>query len=74
MSTGPRSPEGLARSRRANWKHGRYSAEARTKRRRERAALQRAHAMLAILEGKAPKTADTEHLTPTDLAVLLGVV
>jgi hypothetical protein len=27
-STGPRTPEGLARSRRANWKHGNYSAEA----------------------------------------------
>jgi hypothetical protein len=28
-STGPRTPEGLARSRRANWKHGRYSAKAK---------------------------------------------
>lgn len=28
-STGPRTPEGLARSRRANWKHGAYSREAR---------------------------------------------
>jgi len=27
-STGPRTPEGLERSRRANWKHGLYSAEA----------------------------------------------
>ena len=27
-STGPRTPEGLARSRRANWKHGFYSREA----------------------------------------------
>jgi hypothetical protein len=26
-STGPRTPEGLARSRRGNWKHGLYSAE-----------------------------------------------
>jgi hypothetical protein len=26
-STGPRTPEGLARSRRANWKTGKYSAE-----------------------------------------------
>jgi hypothetical protein len=31
---GPRTPEGLARSRRANWKHGRYSEEARALRRR----------------------------------------
>jgi hypothetical protein len=27
-STGPRTAEGLARSRRARWKHGLYSAEA----------------------------------------------
>jgi len=26
-STGPRTPEGLARSRKANWKHGHYSKE-----------------------------------------------
>jgi len=28
-STGPRTPEGLERSRKANWKHGQYSAEAK---------------------------------------------
>ena len=28
-STGPRTPEGLERARRGNWKHGRYSAEAK---------------------------------------------
>lgn len=28
-STGPRTEEGLARSRRANWKHGIYSAKAK---------------------------------------------
>ncbi len=27
-ATGPKTPEGLARSRRSNWKHGRRSAEA----------------------------------------------
>lgn len=27
-STGPRTPEGLARARRGNWKHGRYTARA----------------------------------------------
>lgn len=26
-STGPRTPEGLERSRKANWKHGHYSVE-----------------------------------------------
>jgi hypothetical protein len=35
-STGPRTLEGLARSRRANWKHGRYSAESREQRARLR--------------------------------------
>jgi len=29
LSTGPRTPEGLERSRRARWKHGRYSREAK---------------------------------------------
>ena len=29
-STGPRTPEGLERSRRARWKHGAYSREVRT--------------------------------------------
>ena len=32
-STGPRTPEGLERSRRSNWKHGYYSAEAKQVRR-----------------------------------------
>lgn len=29
-STGPRTPDGRERSRRANWKHGTYSRETRT--------------------------------------------
>ena len=29
LSTGPRTPEGLANSRKANWKHGFYSEENR---------------------------------------------
>ena len=33
-STGPRTPEGLERSRKARWKHGRYLAEAIEARRR----------------------------------------
>jgi hypothetical protein len=32
-STGPRTPQGLARSRRANWKHGLYSAQSKGERR-----------------------------------------
>ena len=36
LSTGPRTPEGLERSRRSNWKHGHYSAEAKQVRREAR--------------------------------------
>jgi hypothetical protein len=39
-STGPRTPEGLERSRRANWKHGRRSADA-IARLKEAAAIRR---------------------------------
>jgi hypothetical protein len=35
-STGPRTAEGLERSRRSRWKHGHYSAEAKRVRRRAR--------------------------------------
>jgi hypothetical protein len=38
-STGPRTPEGLERSKRARWKHGYYSREARAERSRVRAAM-----------------------------------
>src|SRR5262245_32553200 len=34
-----RTPEGLERSRRANWKHGHYSREAKAERSRLRAAI-----------------------------------
>ena len=36
LSTGPRTLEGLERSRRSNWKHGYYSAEAKQARREAR--------------------------------------
>lgn len=39
MSTGPRTPEGLERSRKANWKHGKYSQQAKAARREVRWAL-----------------------------------
>ena|SRR5437867_1340834 len=35
-STGPRTAKGLARSRRANWKHGRYSAASRVRQAKSR--------------------------------------
>ena len=36
LSTGPKTPEGMERIRRSNWKHGRFSAEAKAERRRLR--------------------------------------
>src|SRR5467141_1904885 len=39
-STGPRTPEGLARSRRANWKHGLYSMQAKAERQSLRRLLE----------------------------------
>jgi hypothetical protein len=45
-STGPRTPEGLERSKRANGKHGYYPREAKAERSRVRAAI------LALLEAK----------------------
>jgi hypothetical protein len=38
-STGPRTPEGKERARRAPWKHGRYSAESIAQRREARAII-----------------------------------
>ena len=38
-STGPHTPEGLERSRRARWQHGYYSAEAKAERREALLAL-----------------------------------
>jgi hypothetical protein len=47
-STGPRTPEGLERSRKANWKHGHYSREAIVQRREARATMR---VMKALLTG-----------------------
>jgi hypothetical protein len=47
-STGPRTAEGLARTRRANWKHGHYSAEARAERAKARASLRELRHWLAV--------------------------
>src|ERR1022692_1003755 len=48
-STGPRTPEGLARSRRANWKHGLYSTEAKAEQLLFRQLLQDAGGLLKRL-------------------------
>src|SRR5260370_41246710 len=44
MSTGPRTAEGLERSRKANWKTGEYSAEEKAGRRVENVAIWVLHA------------------------------
>ena len=48
LSTGPRTAEGLARSRRARWKHGRYSIEADRAFRRLKAECQAFNAAAAV--------------------------
>jgi hypothetical protein len=48
-STGPRTPEGLARSRRARWKHGLYSAEAKAEARFFRQRITKAEDLLKRL-------------------------
>ena len=48
-STGPRTPEGLARSRRARWKHGLYSAEAKAEARFFRQRITEAEDLLKRL-------------------------
>src|SRR5262245_53050443 len=48
-STGPRTMEGLERSRRANWKHGHFSREAKAERTGRRAASLALRAQCALL-------------------------
>jgi len=49
-STGAKTIEGLARCRRANWKDGRYSAEAKAKREQIRLLLKEAKGLLRKIE------------------------
>jgi hypothetical protein len=49
-STGPRTPEGLARSRRARWKHGLYSAEALAEQKRVRDLLAQSRELLKQMQ------------------------
>jgi hypothetical protein len=46
LSTGPRTPEGLDRARRARWKHGYYSAEAKAARAEGRQTLRELRALM----------------------------
>ena len=52
LSTGPRTPEGLARSRRARLTHGGYSAHVRELRAAARAHGRRVRALLALIHGR----------------------
>jgi hypothetical protein len=54
-STGPRTPEGIERSRGANWKHGRRSAEAIAQR-KEAAAIRRGIRLLIRLINREEQT------------------
>ena len=49
-STGPRTPEGLERSRKANYKHGFYSAEMIEERRYIRRLLRKSRELLDQME------------------------
>jgi hypothetical protein len=49
-STGPKTAEGLERSRKSNWKHGQYSREAKADRARARRALRQLRQLLAQLQ------------------------
>jgi hypothetical protein len=64
-STGPRTPEGLERSRRANWKHGHFSREAKA----ERSACGRQYLRSAtcVTRSKDPAVSrsDMDHTGPS---------
>src|SRR5215207_1589781 len=51
LSTGPRTPEGLERSRKSDWKHGYYSAKAKAERRQSRATLASLRELMALFRG-----------------------
>jgi hypothetical protein len=65
-STGPRTPEGLERSRRANWKHGHFSREAKAERSRLRAAILALRDLReSIYKGPRGPRPDTDHTGPS---------
>jgi hypothetical protein len=68
MSTGPKTPEGRERIRRAHWKHGRYSAQAREEHREFRRLLR-----LATELSKVAYEEDSEKsITPSELDAMLN--
>src|SRR5262249_42337982 len=67
-STGPRTPEGLERSKRARWKHGYYSREAKAERSRLRAAILTCAPRSVRLDLKAPSVPRPDRTTPDHLS------
>jgi hypothetical protein len=61
LSTGPRTPEGLERSRRANWKHGYYAAEAKAARRGGREAGRTLRRLLSLPGVKTDRYGELWH-------------
>ena len=51
LSTGPKTADGFAWSRRSDWKHGHYSARASAERAQARATLRELHHWLALAVG-----------------------
>jgi hypothetical protein len=49
LSTGPRTAEGLARSRKARWRHGYYSAEAKAERQQARRELDQLRPLVSAI-------------------------
>jgi hypothetical protein len=49
LSTGPRTPEGLERSRKARWRHGYYSAEAKAERQQAHRELQQLRQLVSAI-------------------------
>ncbi|HIA03093.1 MAG TPA: hypothetical protein EYN66_14505 [Myxococcales bacterium] len=50
LSTGPKTPEGLERSRKANWKHGRNSKQAIAERRLIKKLLSDTQEMIVLVD------------------------
>lgn len=55
FSTGPKTPEGLSRSRKANWQHGEFSQRTKQEQRRTRAFFKETKAFLREILENNPK-------------------
>lgn len=62
LSTGPRTPEGLARCKQAVTRHGYYSREAKAERWRQKAQIRGFRRVLALLEKAEKKGPDALEL------------